>query len=196
MFSPIARHAPLPSGASRALSRMRQCHAAAVAALVASLGLSGCGSADTLLPSCPQTGILSDAADLTRFRPAGTDLTDMVVDGRITGLSGKCSLDNPTHLHTVISVSMDLTRGPAAKGRNAEVTYFVSVARGDQILDKRDYTLAVAFDRNSDQVRLTGDQIDFSLPVGDKAKGSDYRILVGFQLTPEELAFNRKRGPR
>ena len=196
MFSPIARHAPLPSGARRAPSRMRQRRAAAATALLAALALSACDSSTTLLPNCPRTGILSDAADLTRFRPAGTDLTDMVVDGRITGLSGKCSLEDPTHLHTVISVSMDLTRGPAAKGRDAEVTYFVSVAHGDQILDKRDYTLAVSFDGNSNQLRLAGDQIDFSLPVNDKVKGSDYRILVGYQLTPEELAFNRKRGAR
>ena len=184
--------------AAQALHRpeLRQRSTAAATLLLATLALSACDSSSTLLPNCPQTGILSDAADLTRFRPAGTDLTDMVVDGRITGLSGKCSLEDSTHLHTVISVSMDLTRGPAAKGRDAEVTYFVSVARGDQILDKRDYTVAVSFDRNSNQLRLTGDQIDFSLPVNAKVKGSDYRILVGYQLTAEELAFNRKRGPR
>ena len=167
-------------------------------ACLALLGLAGCGGSDLpkFAPACPTTGILRDGADLTRFRGAGTDLTDMVVDGRVTGLTGKCSLDDLTHLHTVLSVSMDLTRGPAAIGRQADVTYFISVSRGDTILDKRDYTFNVDFPRNTDRVRLTGDQIDLVLPVNDKLSGSAYSVLVGFQLTPEQLAFNRRRGVR
>ena len=161
-------------------------------------GLAGCGGSDQprFAPACPQTGILRDGADMTRFRPNGTDLTDMIVDGRIVGLSGKCSLDDPTHLRTVISVSMDLTRGPAAQGRQADVTYFLAVSRGDTILDKKDYTFNVSFPRNSDRVRLVGDQIDLVLPVDPKLSGAAYSILVGFQLTPDQLAFNRKRGVR
>ena len=76
------------------------------------------------------------------------------------------------------------------------MTYFISVSRGDTILDKRDYSLNVDFPRNSERVRLTGDQIDLVLPVDDKLTGAAYSVLVGFQLTPEQLAFNRRRGPR
>ena len=169
------------------------------AVLLASLaGLSACGGSDRpqFAPACPQTAILGDAADLTSFRSTGTDLTDMVVDGRITGLRGKCSYVDGEHLATVLSVDMELARGPAMQGRTAEVTYFVSVARGDQILDKKDYTLRVAFDRNSGKLRLTGDEIDLTLPTPGKVTGADYRILVGFQLSPQELAFNRRRGAR
>ena len=165
--------------------------------LLATAGLAGCGpTLPRFAPACPVTGILRDGADMTRFRGNGTDLTDMVVDGRITGLSGNCSLDDLTHLHTVISVSMDLTRGPAAEGRQADVTYFISVSLGDTILDKRDYTFNVEFPRNSERVRLTGDQIDLIMPVGDHLTGAAYSVLVGFQLTPEQLAFNRRRGVR
>lgn len=160
-------------------------------------GLSGCGGGGPkFAPACPQTGILGDAADQTSFRGTGTDLTDMVYDGRITGLSGKCSAPDPDHLRTLISVSMDLVRGPAMQGRTADVTYFVSVSRGDTILDKRDYTLHVVFDRNGAKLRLTGEQIDITVPTPGKVTGADYRVLVGFQLKPDQLAFNRRRGPR
>ena len=161
-------------------------------------GLAACGGSDRpqFAPACPQTGILGDAADLTRFRAAGTDLTDMVVDGRITGLAGKCSYVDAGHLLTTLSVDLELNRGPAMQGRAVDVTYFVSVSRGDTILDKKDYTLRVEFDRNNGKLRLTGDQIDLNLPTPGKVAGSDYRILVGFQLSPQELAFNRRRGPR
>ena len=159
--------------------------------------LAACGSdRPKFAPPCPSVGIVGDAADLTVFRGRGTDLTDMVVDGRITGLSGKCSAPDFEHLRTVISVNLDLARGPAMQGRTADVTYFVSIAKGDQILDKRDYTLQVAFDRNGSRLRLTGDEIDLDIPTPGKVTGADYRILVGFQLTPDQLAFNRRRGPR
>lgn len=147
-------------------------------------------------PVCPQTGILSDAADLTRFRATGTDLTDMVVDGRITGLAGKCSLDDLTHLRTVLSVNLEVARGPAAKTRQADIAYFISVSRGDTILAKQDYLLNVVFPSNTDRLRLSGDQIDIVLPVDAKISGAAYSVLVGFQLTPEQLAFNRRRGAR
>ncbi len=165
--------------------------------IAAAASLSACGpDLPQFAPTCPRTAILSDGADLTQFRAAGTDLTDMVVDGRITGLNGKCSLDDLTHLRTVLNVNLEVTRGPAAQARQQPVTYFVSVSRGDTILAKQDYRLNVDFPRNSDRLRLTGEQIDLVLPVDDKLTGAAYSVLVGFQLTPEQLAFNRRRGPR
>lgn len=166
--------------------------------LVAGVGLAGCSDSglQKFAPACPVTGILRDGADLTRFRTNGTDLTDMVVDGRVTGLSGKCSLDDPTHLRTVISVGIELTRGPAAVGRQADITYFLSVSRGDAILDKQDYAVNVEFPRNAERLRLRGDQIELVLPVDPQTAGSAYNVLVGFQLTPDQLAFNRRRGVR
>ncbi len=185
LSSMIARAFPLPAVSGAALL------------LLCAVTLDGCGpERPQFAPACPHTAFLSDAADLTRFKGAGTDLTDMVVDGRITGLAGKCSYVDAEHLAMVISVNLDLTRGPAMQGRMADVTYFVSVSRGGTILDKRQYTIQAAFARNSDRLRLTGDEIDLTLPTPGKVAGADYNVLVGFQLTPSELAFNRRRGPR
>ena len=139
---------------------------------------------------------MSDAADLTQFRGTGTDLTDMVVDGRITGLRGKCTAVDPEHLRTSVAVSMQLTRGPAMQGRTVDVTYQISASRGDTILDVRRFPLHVSFPQNSSTVAVTDSEVDIDLPTTGKLSGVDYRVLVGFQLTPEELAFNRRRGPR
>ena len=190
---------PVPMPARRPAPGPDRSHLGLAASLlVVGVGLAGCSDSGVqkFAPACPVTGILRDGADITRFRAAGTDLTDMVVDGRVTGLSGKCSLDDSTHLRTVISVSMELTRGPAAVGRQTDVTYFLSVSRGDTILDKQDYTFNVQFPRNAERLRLRGDQIELVLPVDAKLPGSAYSVLVGFQLTPDQLAFNRRRGVR
>ncbi len=160
--------------------------------------MSACSSGTTpqFPPVCPTSGILRDAADLTRFRGAGTDLTDMVVDGRITGLGGKCLLDDAKHLRTTLTVNLDITRGPASRAASEDVDYFVSVSKGQTILDKKIYRLTAAFPGNSDRARIRTDEVDLVLPIDDKVQGNSYSILVGFQLTPAELDFNRRRGPR
>ena len=186
MSLPTTVRASLPSGLARAAS-----------GLSLAFALASCGpDLPQFAPACPVTGVLSDAADLTRFNGRGTDLTDLVIDGRISPPRGQCKLDDLTHLRTTISVSMDLTRGPAAKGRTVDVTYFISASKGDTILAKQNYTLQVTFPPNSDHVRITGEPINLVLPIDDKTSGVVYRVLDAFQLTPEELAFNRKRGVR
>jgi len=165
--------------------------------MIGLLALSACGpQANTFAPACPATGILRDGADLTRFRGTGTDLTDMVIDGRIIGLSGKCKLDDQEHLRTTISVGMSLTRGPANASRSDDVTYFIAAAKGDTILDKQTFTLPVNFPRNTDELRIAGAPVDLVLPITQTMTGAAYRIVIGFQLTPQELAFNRRRGVR
>ena len=165
--------------------------------MAAAAGLSACGApASQFPPVCPTSGILTDAADLTQFRGTGTDITDMVVDGRITGLGGKCSLDDAKHLRTTLTVNLDLNRGPASANRSVDVLYFLSVSKGQSILDKRVYRLTANFPGNADRARVQSDEVDLVLPIDAKVQGDSYSILVGFQLTPAELAFNRSRGAR
>jgi hypothetical protein len=38
--------------------------------------------------------------------------------------------------------------------------------------------------------------VSLSLPLEPGKSGAAYDLLVGFQLSPEELALNRRRGPR
>jgi hypothetical protein len=120
----------------------------------------------------------------------------MVVDGRMTRPAGKCALDDVTHLRTILNVNLELTRGPASKGRRVDVTYFVTVLKGGTVLEKQEFPVPTEFPSNTNHVRLSGNEVDLVLPISDKVSGAAYRVLVGFQLTPEELAFNRRRGPR
>jgi len=171
--------------------------AAAWASAAGLLLLAGC--ADTtgqFAPSCPSVAILRDAADLTRYRGAGRDLTDAVLDGRITGVNGSCKRDGADTVVTTVQVGIDLTRGPAAPGREATVGYFVAVLDGERILDKQVFQLRAVFPANTDRLRLSGGDVELRLPVTPKKTAAAYRIQVGFQLLPVELEVNRKRGQR
>ncbi len=159
---------------------------------------TGCGPGDNdaFAPPCPGAAILRDAADLSRYRGAGRDLTDLVLNGRVTGIEGSCSRDGSDTVVTNVSIGIELTRGPAATSRTAELAYFVAVLDGERILDKQVFNLRAAFPGNTDRLKLAGDQVELRLPVTRAKTAAGYRIQVGFQLTPVELELNRQRGGR
>jgi hypothetical protein len=167
-------------------------------ALAASLTLptlAGCGedSGAQFAPPCPRPAILRDANDLLRYRGSGRDLTDSVLEGRITGISGSCKRSGPNAVAATVTVGMELTRGPAATSRVADVAFFIAVSEGERVLDKQVYQVRAEFPENTDRVRLTGDSVDLLLPVTDKKGADAYQVTVGFQLTPAELEANRQR---
>ena len=196
-FAPPARHRPWAGPATPA-GRAARLPVLALPALAGLLALAGCNSdPNRFPPTCPATAILADAADLTRFDGRGQDLTDMVVDGKITGLAGRCrESGDGRSLQTTVTVSLDISRGPGARGRAEPVGYFVAVTRGDTILDKRTFELRVAFPPNTDLVHVSGEPVQLALPTPAGVTGATYRILIGFQLSPAELALNRRRGVR
>jgi hypothetical protein len=171
---------------------------AAASLPVALLALASCGGQDPdrFPPPCPQPSIPRDLGDLHIFRGAGRDITDNVLDGRITGISGACTRDTTATTVVTLSVGLILTRGPANPSRVADVAYFVAVSDGDTILDKRIYTLRAEFPPNTERLRLEGDEIQLRLPVTAQKTAAAYRVSVGFQLTPAELQINRSRGSK
>jgi hypothetical protein len=72
----------------------------------------------------------------------------------------------------------------------------VSVVDGTTVLDQQDYRLSGAFPANLDRITLTTDEIVLVLPNTRENPVAGKRVLIGFRLTPEELAYNRKRGVR
>jgi hypothetical protein len=162
------------------------------------LPLAGCGdgTTDAFAPACPGVNIIKDAADLSRYRGDAHDLIDNVLAARITGINGNCKRDGADTVVTTVQVGIELTRGPAAPGREAQLAYFVAVLDGDRILDKQTFPLRAEFPPNTDRLRLAGDDVELRLKVRPDKTAAAYRIQVGFQLTPAELEYNRQRAQR
>jgi hypothetical protein len=140
--------------------------------------------------------VVADAADLTLYRPGGgQDLTDLVLDARITGFKGGCDREDADHVRTRMKVSVRLQRGPAGP-RDNQVQYFIAVRDGDRILDKEIYTLGFTFAENRDLVVGDAAELSILVPVSKEKSAAAYDVLIGFQLTPEELDLNRRRGRR
>lgn len=162
---------------------------------IASLA-AGCAGSNKSPSSCPSVQVLTDAADLTTFRNGRQDVTDMILDARIASVPAKCAAGDHGHVVTTMSVALSVTRGPGAPGRDVQLQYFVAVADPDRIIEQQDYIVPLNFPPNVDKLNYPGEEIVLDIPVVAGKPASSYSIYVAFRLTPEQLAFNRKRGPR
>lgn len=182
--------------AQRVMTRMRL-FLPLVAVGVGGMGLAGCsGSDDAMGPPCPQVSISDGTGDVRVYRPTGHDLTDLQLTGRVEGIHGVCKPATKGMLAARMTVNFSVVRGPASTRNSADVPYFVAVMKGGEILDKKLYSIHVDFPPNTDTVRPAGEQVDLALPLDAKTSGASYTVLAGFQLTPDELAYNRAHPER
>lgn len=164
----------------------------ALSALALAALLAGCNR-DRPQPACPGGLIPSDAAKVTRFRDGpGRDLTDVVVEGQIQDILVQCKYSKNI-VDIDLQIAVLAARGPADRTRVADFEYFVAIVDPEQnILAKEPFKVRFQFSDNRTQLGKV-EEIAPHLPLPDPSKADTYRIVVGFQLTPEELAWNRSQ---
>jgi hypothetical protein len=169
------------------------------------LPLVSCGRGNGILgpdrnafaPLCPTARLIPELADVTRYAGPGPthDLTDLILQARVTAVNGQCKAgDDDSILPATVVVSISVQRGPAMQGREADVPVFLAVTEGDSIRDKKVFPVHVVFPPNVDRLRMNSGDINLDLPVSSDKSGTAYAIIAGFQLTPDELATNRRAG--
>lgn len=169
--------------------------------LVASLGLlvAACGLFDKdTVYRCPAVFILQDAKDLTKFKPGpGRDITDILFEAEIVDFRGDCDYDEDDGEATIdLLVQVRVERGPANKNRDIAFEYFVALPSfQSQPEGKRVLPVKGAFGENRTRL-VYQDELQMTIPVKTPTDGAALEIILGFQLTPEELKFNRSRRQR
>jgi hypothetical protein len=182
---------------SSMFSRLRSAVSLFVPVLL--LPLIGCGGPgrNQFAPICPTARLVPELADLTRYKGLGQsrDLTDLILQARVVSVQGKCQAGEiKSLLPAVVQISISVQRGPAMKGRDADVAVFLAVAEGENVRDKKVYPVHVQFPPNVDRLLISSGDIDLDLPVSKEKSGASYGIIAGFQLSPDELAVNRRAG--
>jgi hypothetical protein len=165
------------------------------AALAAALLLAaGCTpDPEERAPQCPTAMLRPDAASFTRYDGRGTDLANLVLSGRLVDIQGACKgLLGHKALTAHANAIMELTRGPAATGRDVDVPYIVAVTKDGRPVDRREKQQHVTFPPNVDTVQATTDDVNFAFPTTRGLGGEKYAIYFLFALSPEELAANRR----
>jgi hypothetical protein len=140
--------------------------------------------------TCPSFNRVTDAARLTRFVPGGHDLTDVAFEAAVGQVTGSCSEASGT-IDVQMNAQFVASRGPADKTRKAPFNYFVAIVdQHDNILARVQFDTGVEFPGNQTRNAIT-EELEQQIPLPKGQRGSDYRIFIGFVLTPDEVAYNR-----
>ena len=163
------------------------------------LGLTSPSPPDFALdmgPICPSTGVLSDAVTVTKLRPGTQAAPPNPANIAFTAEMSQAKLDcnynrGQNKLSVDMSFAVKATRGPAAMGPDPQLDFFVAVVDADNnIISKSVYHGKPAMAGRATNI-YTQSVDSFPVPLGMDKRPYDYEILTGFQLTPDELAYNR-----
>ena len=158
--------------------------------------LGGCGlfGDDVPLP-CPRVMMLGDAQQVTVFRPGpGRDLTDVLHEGEITGVQAVCEYDDDGYVDVDVAIVMILSRGPAMEDDMGRFEYFVAVTDPeDRILAKEIFGVDVEFPVALMRVAVT-EAVSQRIFFRDRPDARGHRVIVGFQLTREQLEYHGGSG--
>ena len=176
---------------------LRQC-----VLLAGALITVGCATADAPVVLCPATRVLEDPAQLTRFKPgAGRDITDIDFDAAFAEIDGTCEIDDD-EIEIELKVLIVANRGNANVSRQATLPFFIAVVDQDRnviIHDgkamRKGFDGKVDFPGNQTRVTYT-DDFELTIPTSSGQRANDFLIFFGFELTPEELEYNRTRRRR
>jgi hypothetical protein len=159
--------------------------------------LSGCGALSGLddrpnVGPCPVAGVLYDAqrvveiGEIERHENVG-------YTGAIEGVKGFCRYVGKNPITMEVEVNFAFGKGPKAVGNERDYTYFVSVTRRDRsVLAKDLTTIKVKFPEGADIVRRKETIGGIVIPrASETVSGTNFEVVVGFELTPEQLAYNR-----
>ncbi len=140
---------------------------------------------------CPGVKILYEASRFVEL--TGSERFENVgYTGEMQKVNSNCRYVNDSPITVSLSIEMALGKGPMAKGAYKDVKYWVAVTRKDIApIDKQFFTGRVYFEPNEKTTTLITPDIGVEIPRRDKeVSGSNFEILVGYDLTPDQLKFN------
>ena len=98
----------------------------------------------------------------------------------------------PTVLST-FSFTAHATRAPSPDGATYTLPYYFAITQGDRILQKKNLNFKITFAPGS-AVATDGESLDDTTIALEPAHPpTDYQLLLGFQLSDAERAYNQKR---
>ena len=143
---------------------------------------------------CPLMGVLYDSSRLVAFADSSNQrYANISHTGEMQGIRGLCRYVEADPITMSIEVDMAFGRGPAATDSRETYRYWVAVARrGRAPIEKVYFDVDVRWDRDQQVVTRTEQIENIVIPrANPEISGENFEILVGFELTPEQLQFNR-----
>lgn len=165
--------------------------------VLAAIMLAGCASESDETKEaggCPSGAVLAEAATVTKLRPGGgKDPTDVVMTAELAAPEITCDYDKESGKVDVnLTFPITVRRGPADKGETQTLPYFIAIVDLDNsVSGKQSFSREVTLDQSAATFNESPAAMTFTVAKDKKPVG--YEVLVGFQLSQDELAYNREK---
>jgi hypothetical protein len=169
-------------------------------AVCAAFAAAGCSSDDLqeakIDYSCPRVVVLGDAATVTEFTPGATQTPEnKIYSARIANTSAQCETERGL-ITANVALDIRISAGTAPAPGPMQLNYFLAATEIDQrvtgkVVRAINVVLPPGVPELQAQTTIEGVQI----PIEQGRTNRNYEIIVGFQLTPEQVQYNRTPHP-
>ena len=140
---------------------------------------------------CPFVKVLYDAARYVELADNRAATANVGFTGEIEGVTAGCSYRDDEPITVQMDVLFNLGRGPQASGDQRTYRYWIALTeRNSAVLAKEYFDLPVDFEGGR-TASVTEEKTIVIPRKGPEVSGSNFEILVGFEVTNEMAEFNR-----
>jgi len=159
-----------------------------------SILLAGCSTKEDAL--CPGAAALVEASTLTVFAAGTTpDPAHTLYRVAVGNVSTDCSIDRRERTaDSSVGIRFVATREPSGETARYRVPYFVAVRQGPTVIGKKLFWVTFGFAPGEASTSFDASVDSTVIKIANDKQPYDYQILVGLQLTKDQLEYNRKVG--
>jgi hypothetical protein len=142
---------------------------------------------------CPAANMLADAAAISEFgRGAARDESNVIYSARFEGAVFDCQVVGG-QLTGNLGMVGTLTLGRKGKAGPVSLPIFIALTRGGtDVVSKRFDSIELEVERGQTAAQFEKSVPDFAFSMASGESTLDYEILVGFNLTPDQIEYNRR----
>lgn len=151
------------------------------------------GPAQTV--NCPSVKVMDELRTMVEFQdPANPSDKTQIARAVMKNVAARCAVGDT--LSVELDIMVDTTLGPKARVKktdkpNFAFPYFVAVISPQgSVVAKEIFAASLSFENGENDMSRT-ETITQHIPLAEDGTVPAYSILIGFQLSEEQLAFNR-----
>ncbi len=141
---------------------------------------------------CPPVGAIYDAARIVEFDGETSTFRNIAYSGEIVGVDLFCRYVGDDPLLAEVEIKFAFGKGEKGVANRHVYPYFVAVTRrSGKVLSKQVFAVEARFDDGLVDA-ATAEVQRIIIPRADETvSGANFEVLVGFDLTEDQIAFNR-----
>jgi hypothetical protein len=142
---------------------------------------------------CPFVKVLYDAGRYVEFGEAREAASAVAWTGEIQGVAANCRYREDDPIRIDMEVLFGFGKGPRAEGDQKTYNWWVAVTERNRTVLAKEYFATQADFRGGDRAMARERLASITIPrANQNVSGSNFEVLVGFDVTPQMAEFNRE----